>query len=313
MFDIIKTQLEGGILVFPSILILLMVFAYLIFRIVHSLSSPSDKTGEEEFEQLLRDAGYSYDPSQDIFCARMDAWQRKYGYCRLYDEAAAPAGIIIDAEPVHFEYGGKRWMLEFWKGQYGLNTGCEIGVYNTEEPDFIIPNLFSGAFYKCVDNANRLMLEYTLYKNGNQLFQRKGKHWWLAGFKPGLFSEPSELTMRIQVVFHDAGMCRSFIRAMKRIGYKEHEIRTNGITAEFLFDKPHTPQPLSRTEETDWIIQRNNERLCDRFQEITRDCGNWPEKLSAILEEEPLLYEAVVNVGKTRKIFKAFEKLKSYL
>jgi len=312
MFDLIITQLADGLLFYPAILVLFLIFAYLSFRIVRSLFPRPIKTGEKEFEELLNDAGYGYDPSQDIFYSKMDAWQRKLGYCRLYDEAAAPAGMIIDSEPVRFEYGGKRWLIEFWKGQYCLNTGCEVGVYYTDEPDLEIPNLFSGTFYQCVDNANRLEMAYKLYKNGRELFHREAKHWWLTGFKLGEFSEPRELTMMIRITFKDAGMCRSFVRAMKKIGYQEDEIDTNGITVAFLFDKTHTPQPLTRSEETDWIIQRSNELLCDRYREITGEYETWSERLSAIQQDGPL-YQAVINFGKTRNILKAFHKLKSYI
>jgi len=45
----------------------------------------------------------------------------------LYDEAAAPLGMIVDCEPIHFEYKGKRWLIQFWKGQYDLPTGAEVG------------------------------------------------------------------------------------------------------------------------------------------------------------------------------------------
>ena len=316
MFDIIKNQLESGILVYPAILVLMLIFAYFSWRIIlNVIPRPVQpvQSDEEEFNQLLSDAGYLYDPSQGIFYTKMNAWQRKFGFCRLYDEAAAPFGMIIDSEPVEFEYGGKRWLIQLWKGQYYLNTGCEIGIYYTEEPDLDIPNLFQGTFYHCVDNANRLEMAYTLYRNGTELFHRKEKHWWVTGFKPGEFSEPWELSVKYRITFKDNGMCNSFIRAMRKLGYQEYEIKTNGITVEFVFDKPHSTQPMSRTEETDWIIQRNNERVCNRFQEITGEYDSWPEKLRAIRREEPFLYEAMINAGKTRQIFKSFDKLKSYL
>lgn len=313
MFDVIRTQLAHGILGYIAILILLAAFAYLSWRIVRSHYPRPVRTGEEEFDQLLSEAGYAYDPNQGIFYSKMNAWQRKFGYCRLYDEAAAPAGMILDSEPVHFEYGGKRWLIQFWKGQYYLNTGCEIGIYYTEEPDLDVPNLFSGAYYQCVDNANRIEMSFILYKNGRELFRRKERHWWLTGFKTGEFSEPWELRMKIRLDFRDAGMCRSFVRAMQRIGYQQHEINVNGRTAEFTFDMTHSAQPLTRTDETDWIIQRNNERICSRYREITDKYSTLPEKLKAIREAEPFLFEAVVNVGKTRQIFKSFDKLKRYI
>jgi hypothetical protein len=91
-------------------------------------------------------AGYEYDAGQDMFYSIMNPWQRKYGYCKIYDEAAAPLGMIIDCEPVHFEYQGRKWLIEFWKGQYDLTTGCEIGIY-TDPVEFQIPGVQIGSFY----------------------------------------------------------------------------------------------------------------------------------------------------------------------
>ena len=313
MFDIIKTHLDQGILIYPAILFLLILFAYLSRRIVRKLRLKPAVTDEEKFMKLIDQAGYAYDAAQGIFYSKMNAWQRNYGYCRLYDEAAAPSGMIIDSEPVRFEYGGKRWLIQFWKGQYYLNTGCEIGIYYTEEPDLAVPNFFRGAFYKCVGPADRIDMAFSLYKDGKELFHRNERHWWLTGFKTGEFSEPWELMMRVRLTFQDTGMCRRFVRALHRIGYHEHEINTKGRTAIFIFNKPHSAKPLTRTDETDWIIQRNNERVCNRFQEITGKYDNWEDKLKAIREEEPFLYDAVINIGKTRQIFKPFERLKRYL
>lgn len=313
MFDLIRAQLEGGTLIFPSILALLMIFIYLVYRIIRHLFPRPVMSDTEEFKKLLSDAGYSFDSSQNIFYSKMNAWQRKYGYCRLYDEAAPALGMIIDSEPVRFEYGGKRWLIELWKGQYHLSTGGEIGVYYTEEPDLDIPGLFYGTFYQCADNGNRLDLVFTLLKNGRELFHRDGKHWWLTGFKPGEFSEPWELTMRIRIILKDEVMCRSFARALVKTGYGDKEIRVNGAAVEFTFDQPHSSQPLTRTEETDWIIQRNNEKICSLYQEITGAYDSWPDKLRAISKRQPLLYKALFNIGKTRQVLKVFDRLKSHL
>lgn len=300
-------------LVFPVILAIGTVFVFLIYRIVRSMFPRQKATDEKEFDELLSDAGYEYDASRDIFVTQMSPWQKKYGYCRLYDEACAPMSLIVDSEPVYFEYGGKRWLIEFWKGQYYLNTGCEIGVYNTKKADIDIPDLFTGTFYHSVRKADMLEMAYTLYKNGKELFFREEKHWWLTGFKTGEFSEPSELSMRIRVTFKDKEMCESFLKAMKKIGYKEDEIITNGIVAEFMFDKPHTEQPLSRTEESDWFVQRYNEHCCNLYQEATVGCFTFPEKINAIREKEPFLYNAVIQVGKAREIFAVFEKIRKYI
>ena len=75
-------------------------------------------------------AGFRYDPRQDIIYSKMYPLQRHFGYAYGYDAAALAMNAIIDCEPIFFDYAGKTWMIELWKGQYGLETGCEIGVYN---------------------------------------------------------------------------------------------------------------------------------------------------------------------------------------
>ena len=74
-------------------------------------------------------AGFMYDPDQDIIYSRMDAFQRRLGYAFGYDAAALGMSMNLDCEPIFFDYDGKHWMIELWKGQYGLEVGCEIGVY----------------------------------------------------------------------------------------------------------------------------------------------------------------------------------------
>ncbi len=257
-------------------------------------------TGNDELDQAVEIAGYSYDPIQDIFYSNMDPWQRHIGYCRLYDEAAAPLGMIVDCEPIHFEYDGKKWVIELWKGQYDLVTGCEIGVY-TAALDLSIPGIFSGTFYNSVSNAERLQMSYTLKKNGNKLFRREGEHWWLTGFKLGEFSEPSELTMDISITLQNEMMRDAFVAGLRAAG---HDVFTANVnTVSFNFDVPHTPQPMTRTTETDWIIQRKNEKLCDIYQEITGPYSTTQDKLKAIEEQAPEIYGRILNIGKTKKLY----------
>lgn len=266
-----------------------------------------------ELYEIMEDAGYSYDPEQDIFYSNMDPWQRKMGYCRLYDEATAPLNMIIDCEPIYFEYGGKRWMIEFWKGQYGMTSGGEIGVYTTKGPDLDIPGFFNGTFYNCASNEDRLYMSYVLVKDGRILIYRRDKHWWLTGFKLGEFSEPSELTMYATVALKNASMRNAFVEGLKRAGYTENELLIDGNIVGLVFDEPHTPQPFTRIAETDWLIQRKNELLCDEYQEITKDYDSFPEKMNAVRELAPEIYDAILSIGKTKKLFEVYEKIKDYL
>ena len=90
--------------------------------------------GREEKQKLLSDLtapfGFLYEPGQDIFVSRRNAWQRKEGYEALFDNLAPNFNMIMDVFPVYFDYRDKTWLIEFWKGQYGINTGAEVGVYH---------------------------------------------------------------------------------------------------------------------------------------------------------------------------------------
>jgi len=262
-------------------------------------------TGNAELDKAIEIAGYSYDPKQDIFYSNMDPWQRNVGYCRPYDEAAAPLGMIIDCEPIYFEYSGTKWMIGFWKGQYDLVTGGEIGVY-TEGLDLKIPEIYNGTFYNCASNADLLPMSYTLKKNGATLLTREAEHWWLTGFKLGEFSEPSELIMDIDITLHNEIMLEAFVNGLKNAGYSEVEFTIDRNTVSFTFDIPHTQQPITRTTASDRIIQRKNEKLCEKYQYITRNANSIQDKIKAIEEQSPEMYEKIIKIGKSKQIYEIY-------
>ncbi|MDP4144722.1 MAG: DUF4474 domain-containing protein [Bacillota bacterium] len=268
---------------------------------------------DEALDKAIQDAGYAYDAAQDIFYSIMNPWQRGMGYCRLYDEAAAPLGMIIDCEPIYFEYGGKKWLIEFWKGQYDLTTGCEIGIYTTEGPDLNIPGYFYGTFYEAASDSDRLYISLSLKKNGKTLFTRKDKHWWLTGFKLGEFSEPWELTINISITLKDEIMRNSFLKGLKNAGYLEDEIIIRGNTVSLKFDEARTEQPVTRMRQSDRIIQRKNELLCEKYQQITGQYDTFTDKMNAIKKQAPELYKEVLSIGKPRQLFSAFDHIKKYL
>ncbi len=266
-------------------------------------------TGNKELDKTIKAAGYAYDPVQDIFYSILDPWQRDIGYCRLFDELAAPLGMIIDCEPIYFDYGGKSWMIGFWKGQYDLVTGGEIGIYK-KAADLNVLGLFSAAYYDCVSNTDLLTMAYTLKKNGNPLFRRAGKHWWLTGFKLGEFSEPAELTMDITITLHDVMMRDAFVSGLWKAGYRLDEFTRDGATVSFTFANPHTPQPITRTPSTDRIIQRKNEVFCEKYREITGTSNTFQDKVKALEEQTPDIYTKLFKPGISKQLYDAFTALK---
>ena len=82
------------------------------------------------FIYLEKGEDYCGNTTGDFLYARIDAYQKDLGYCYSYDESIIGVSSAILCEPIYFFYDGKEWMVEMWKGQYGIETGAEIGIYN---------------------------------------------------------------------------------------------------------------------------------------------------------------------------------------
>jgi UDP-2,3-diacylglucosamine pyrophosphatase LpxH len=202
-------------------------------------------------------AGFDYDPTQDIIYSKMDALQRRFGYAYGYDAAALAMSAILDCEPIFFDYAGKTWMIELWKGQYGLETGCEIGVYtrtigSTSAAYALLdatigrrehdPAPSHNQFFDCAADNELLVLSSTLHRQGQTLFSRGPEpHWWLTGFKWGVLSQPADLTMDVSITCLDAVMTTALVNALHGLGYQNVNVASN--TVRFTFDTPHTFQP----------------------------------------------------------------------
>jgi hypothetical protein len=270
-------------------------------------------TGNSDLDNIIATGGYSYDPQQDIFFSTMDAWQRNFGYCRLYDEAAAPIRLIMDCEPIYFDYNGKHWLIEFWKGQYGITSGGEVGIYATEGPNLNIPGIFMGTFYNSVTDDERIQMSFTLKKDKKILFKREELHWWLTGFKLGEFSEPSQLTMDINITFNEKNMLDAFIDGLKEADYSTDDFDVDGNTISIKYDKPHVSQPLSRTEFIESSAQKKNELNCKRYQDITGNFNKLSDKIKAIKKLAPDIYEEIEHIGKFKELYNAYDSIKDYL
>ncbi len=266
-----------------------------------------------ELNEAIEFSGFAYDQMSDIFYSLMNPWQRDYGYCRFYDEAAATLSMIIDAEPIYFEYGGKQWLIEFWKGQYGMTTGGEVGVYNTDSKDKdLIGSLidWNGKLYKSVPDNECLDISMILYKNDRPLFSRREVHWWLTGFVLGEFSQPNELSMDIGIVFPDIEMRDAFVDGLHKAGYTEQQYVIKKLGVGIRYAKPHTPLPLTRTKLTDGITQNRNRELCELYQKITGPYNSMIDKINALRQENEQLFNQAINIGKPKELFLSLNKIK---
>ena len=273
----------------------------------------SSKEQIEILNDELEQFGFIYDPYQDLFYSLMDCWQRKFGYCRLYDEACAPLSMIIDCEPIRFEYKDKKYLIQFWKGQYGMTTGGEVGIYYTSGPDINIPGVFNGTFYHVVKDEDLINMSFAFYKNGNLLFTRSAKHWWLTGFKLGEFSCPYELSMDIIIELYDREMALAFVNGLKKVGYTEARYAIEDRRVYVRFNEPLSKQPYTRTSLATFFGQRNNRHWCDTYYSLTREYTETYDKVGYIRHESPEMYQKILNMGKVPKVYEGYKKIKSFI
>lgn len=235
--------------------------------------SPASWTPTSALAHAVETAGFRYDPDQDIIYSRLDALQRGFGYAYGYDAAALGMSANLHCEPIFFDYDGKHWMIELWKGQYGLESGCEIGVYTRpvgsggavyalldatvgKRPADSVPS--HNLFYDCAADADMLRLSATLLRDNKPLFTRGPEiHWWLTGFRWGVLSEPGELAVQVTITLKDSVMRDAFLAAIADRPYPD--LRVEGTTVSFTFVAPFAPQPPKPQPVLDGVNAANAE------------------------------------------------------
>ena len=210
--------------------------------------------------------GFQYDICQDIFYSKKDAWQREMGYGKIYDEHAISMGMVFDCEPLYFSCNGKSYLIELWKGQYGMSTGAEIGFYVSDEEAGAHPERL---FYRSVSDEEMLCMRFVLRKKGRILMIREEKHWWLTGFVLGEFSHKEELGMEISITFRDCQMRNAFYEALVQAGYRKENICVSGTCVRFSFTRPCHACPKHCRLRV-WWVQWKNKRNCRRYRRVTR-------------------------------------------
>ena len=162
-----------------------------------------------------------------VIYATVNSWQRNLGFMLLYDILAnsSPAFNYVTRR-YRFEYSGKDWMIQSWKGNYALATnGAEVGLYNREKGKL-------GTFYNCASDDEMLMMTLELYHGDDLLFKiGPMKHWWINGFKiSDTIYTPSVLTMKYTIEMPDTDMLRAFAAAIDANLLHDATYTVDGLT-----------------------------------------------------------------------------------
>lgn len=181
-----------------------------------------------ESRQVL---SYQYSYIDDYYYTNdKDAWQYNFGFGKVYDVFAPYLLLEYDYVRIFFTYENKDWMLQMWKGQYGMIFyGGEIGIYNREHSE---DGVNDWTMYACPAEEDWLAMEMTLYhQNENGVYQREftreyEKYWWCTGFKNGHLrqEEPAdELRLAGRITLKDEEMAQIVYDGLLECGFKVGE------------------------------------------------------------------------------------------
>lgn len=200
------------------LLFLLLIFLFFGIRRRHiAIRKVCSLSCEEKcrlLDSILAPFGYVYEPKPDAISTLNDAWQRNAGYTALFDRAALHFDMFFDALPIYFNYHGRTWLIELWKGQYGINTGAEVGIYYADR--ILKKEEYDTAHFQAVDDRDRMNVTYTLLHGSHPLATVSGLTWWLTVFFVGMFSRPSQLAMDCILCFPNGEMQDCFTAALRQ-------------------------------------------------------------------------------------------------
>ena len=169
-------------------------------------------------------ASYKYDPDGNYYYTDdKNAWQSNFGFNEGYDSMAPVTMMIYDTVRTKFNYGGKEWMIQTWKGQYGYAfVGGEVGVYTRKAGS-------GGSHYNCAKQEDWLKMEMlfmwdeTQTGNYEPIFQRPyTDYWWCTGFVVGFDGNKNRHQFRLMthITFKDTEMADAFCEAFEKNGFK---------------------------------------------------------------------------------------------
>ncbi|WP_455539338.1 DUF4474 domain-containing protein [Terrisporobacter sp.] len=303
-----------------AVLVFIVILQFYIYRrsikrkeSVYNVLKETDREKIKSINNGLDEYGFYFEDSSDIIASKMYCWQRKMGYCKLYDELAPSLNMVIDCEPIYFNYNKRRWLIEFWKGQYGMTTGGEVGIYVTDKKDIDIPGFFTGPFYECVTDEERLDMKFTLIKEKGEIFNRQEHHWWLTGFDVGGFSEPSNLSMEIALEFPNSQMKKEFINGLKTAGYKDDDYKSINNSVYIKFDTPKSDQGDKHYKILLPYIQLMNKNFCNLYNYLTRDFNRTIDKIYFLYTYYPTLFKILSRDKELKQIEKVYKTIQSYL
>lgn len=295
--------------VFFFIFFLILFFFFCIYywkrkKIMKKIRSLCTEEKCQLLNELIKPFGYAYLPSQDLFSSQLDAWQRNFGYGTVYDRTAFRLRMIFDSLPIYFNYHNKTWLIEFWKGQYGINTGAEAGIYYTDH--ILEEDDYDNTIFQSVSNPDMPIFSFQLFSKDTLLAELSEQHWWLTAFSLGLFSEPKDLTMKIGVTLRSRDMRNAFLEGLLKAGYQPQDIQLSCNTVIFPFIET-APERTRFTRFRIRFAQWQNRFWCNVYLWVTKPFSLSLDRTLYLYYFLPYSFRRILRIRKykTKKVPKS--------
>lgn len=154
-------------------------------------------------ETGMQKLGYECSVYDLMIYATVDSWMRDFGFCFFYDFICYTTPFFnYTTRRYKFEYDGKEWMIQAWKGNYLIANGAEVGIYCRDSKRI-------GTYYDCYDGVMPMTLK--LRCGDTVIYDIEKEHWWINAFKlgDGLYS-PKKMTVEFSIEMPDEEMAKAF-------------------------------------------------------------------------------------------------------
>ncbi len=205
--------MKYAVIIIALIAVLLCLLIFIKFKkCIRKVKSMNKTNKIRKINELAEPFGFYYIEREDIFSSRKDAWQRKMGYGIEYDYAAPMSNMVIDSLPVYFDYDDKTWLIELWKGQYGITIGGEVGIYHAKK--IVAPEKYAVTHYDAVNDFELPYISCRLMVKDRVVYDNQARHWWLTGFKVGKIENPKNITLFSAIHFENHVMANAFYNSL---------------------------------------------------------------------------------------------------
>ncbi len=180
----------------------------------------------------MMNVGFNTNAYEGLVYAPINCWMRSFGFCLEYDLLCYALPMYrYNTRRFHFDYAGKEWMIQAWKGNYLITNGGEVGIYNREKGSL-------GTFYNVVSEDEQMDMSLQILHDGEVLVNiPEQNHWWVNGFNMSeRLYNPHGLVLIATIVMKDEEMLEAFTQSIERNMWHDVSYSVDGLKVTIVWD-----------------------------------------------------------------------------